>query len=499
MRAPLTTRAYTTRNGYRITEPVAEDFTIEQIEEIIRSGNLEAIRELSRYYYRTNSEYKNNIDFLAHLSLYDWAIIPLFSEDEKGSRTQILKTFYNACNFIEKLDLPVTLARITTEWLISGVYYGILRTTGNKVTIQDLPIEYCRSRFKDFNNLNILEFNLRYFEQIRDEVMREEAISTFPQIVQKAWKLYIAHKRKEGEWVAIPPTEGGISFSFVNDPIPALIAALPELKKLDDATKREGKRDENELYKLLIQRMPIDSNGELVFQLDEVAEIHSSVAEMLADTDTVDVLTTFGETSLESLQDSSAATQSNDRMAKYKTNAYGALGRGEILFNATNSTSLGLQIKKDEALIRAYLDVYEAFIRFYLNDNFIRKGVTFSFQILPTTVFNRNEIQTSYFRGAQYGYSKMLAGVSMGVSQMEQLSLMHLENEFLEMSAKMVPLQSSYTTSGTAVSEEEKTQSSVKKTSTTQTINDITNTGGRPELPDDQKSEKTQANIEAIQ
>jgi len=87
MRAPLTTRAYTTRNGYRITEPVAEDFTIEQIEEIIRSGNLEAIRELSRYYYRTNSEYKNNIDFLAHLSLYDWAIIPLFSEDEKGSRT----------------------------------------------------------------------------------------------------------------------------------------------------------------------------------------------------------------------------------------------------------------------------------------------------------------------------------------------------------------------------------------------------------------------------
>jgi len=82
--------------------------------------------------------------------------------------------------------------------------------------------------------------------------MREEAISTFPQIVQKAWKLYIAHKRKEGEWVAIPPTEGGISFSFVNDPIPALIAALPELKKLDDATKREGKRDENELYKLLI-------------------------------------------------------------------------------------------------------------------------------------------------------------------------------------------------------------------------------------------------------
>jgi len=94
---------------------------------------------------------------------------------------------------------------------------------------------------------------------------------------------------------------GGISFSFSNDPIPLLIASIPELKKLDDAIGREEKRDENELYKLLIQRMPVDSKGELVFQLDEVADIHSSVADMLEDIDTVDVLTTFGETDLESL------------------------------------------------------------------------------------------------------------------------------------------------------------------------------------------------------
>jgi hypothetical protein len=54
--------------------------------------------------------------------------------------------------------------------------------------------------------------------------------------------------------------------------------------------------------------MPIDKDGELVFQLDEVADIHESVAEMLQDVDTVDVLTTFGDTALESLQESSSAT-----------------------------------------------------------------------------------------------------------------------------------------------------------------------------------------------
>jgi hypothetical protein len=76
---------------------------------------------------------------------------------------------------------------------------------------------------------------------------------------------------------------------------------LPDLRKEKDAVGREEKRDENELYKLLIQRMPIDNNGELVFELDEVADIHAGVATMLQDLDTVDVLTTFGETTLENL------------------------------------------------------------------------------------------------------------------------------------------------------------------------------------------------------
>ena len=62
------------------------DFTLEEIQEIIRSGDIIALRELSRYFYRTNSEYRNNIDFLAHLPLYDTVVIPVYQEG-KGSKT----------------------------------------------------------------------------------------------------------------------------------------------------------------------------------------------------------------------------------------------------------------------------------------------------------------------------------------------------------------------------------------------------------------------------
>lgn len=495
-RLPIGDRAYT-RWGYRTSDPVRyQDFTLEEIEHIICEGDIESLRELSRYYYRTNGEYRNNIDFLARLFLYDTMVIPVF-EEGKGSKTQILKAFYSACRFVDNLDLPSTLMRITTEWLKTGIYNGILRQNGEKAVIHELPLEYCRTRFKDMNNLNILEFNLRYFDKFITPELKLEMLETFPEEVQEAYWLWEGSSRKLDSWVDIPSSAGGVCFCFAGDQTPPLISSIPDLKQLKDAVKREEKRDENELYKLLIERMPITSDGELVFQLDEVADIHSSVASMLSDIDTVEVLTTFGETDLESLQETSAATQSADRIEKYKKNAYDALGRSSIIFNADGSSTLAYAIKKDEALMQSFLNVYETWIRFHLNEKFARTGLTFDFEILPTTVFNRKDLQGSYFSGAQYGYSKMLAGVAMGIKQMDQLALMNFENEFLDMSSKMIPLQSSYTTSGTAVAAEGKSGNSAQNSSSSSQNKDINNKGGRPELPDEEKSEKTQANIAA--
>ncbi len=491
-------RTYSSRYGWQINEPVRGDFSLEEIQEIIRSGDIIALRELSRYFYRTNSEYRANIDYLAHLPLYDTVIIPNF-EEGKGSKAQITKAFYNACSFIDKLDIPNTFTNITAQWIKNGIYYGILRMEGDKPTIQDLPLEYCRSRFKDFNNLNILEFNLVYFEHITDKNYKNEVITSFPAVVQKAWVDWTRASKKTDPWVMIPASEGGVCFFFQHDQTPLLIASIPSLKKKDDAIGREEKRDENELYKLLIQKMPVDKDGELVFQLEEIADIHDSVSDMLRDINTVDVLTTLGDTSLESIQESTSATQSADRIDKYRKNAWDALGRGNILFNPDGSSSLAYMIKKDEALMIAYLNIYETWLKFHLNHKFARTGLTFDFEIIPTTVFNRKDLQGIYFSGAQYGYSKMFAGIVMGIKQMSQLSLMIFENDFLKMSEKMIPLQSSYTTPGGVVAGEGKNNSSAQKSSNSTSGRNINNTGGRPELPDEQKSEKTQANIKAAE
>ena len=421
--------------NYRANSVRSRDFTIEEIEEIICSGSLEEIRELSRYYYRTNSLYRMNIDVLAGMPLYYTMVTPIF-ESGKGSQAQITKAFYNACNFVEKLDIKNTLFRVTKEWLKTGVYFGILQEKDGKVVLVDLPLTHCRTRFKDFNNLNVLEFDITYFNyKYSDQVEREMAVLTFPEIVQKAWRDYKAHKLAD-TWVMIPASSGGVTFCFTEDQTPLLIASIPQLLHLKDAVKREEQRDENELYKLLIQRMPIDNNGELVFELEEIEQIHAGVAEMLQQLDTVDVLTTVGEASLENLQDSSAATQSADRLEKYNKQAWEALGRSSLLFNSDGSSSLPYSIKKDEAIVKGYLSAYDTWIKFLINQRFTRTGLTFDFEILPITVFNQKEFAADCLQSAQFGYSKMRTGVAYGIKQTAQLSLITFE--------KMRPVRSGH-------------------------------------------------------
>jgi hypothetical protein len=74
---------------------------------------------------------------------------------------------------------------------------------------------------------------------------------------------------------------------------------------------------------------------------------------------------------------------------------------------------------------------------------------------------------------------------------------MTFENEYLKMHEKMIPLQSSYTTSGNEVATEGKSKTSGENTGKSSSGKDLNNEGGRPTVDDTKKSEKTEANQKA--
>jgi hypothetical protein len=334
---------------------------------------------------------------------------PLLSYYENSDTNRILELI-KGNEYITNQEIATTLSIgiATVKRNIKKMKGVLIDRMGNNRTGHWVILDYCQNIAEpqqDYTSTSTMtEYERMVYEfeadrtiieenkPMSDDELREEAVESFPEVVKKAWRDYENAKKLIDPWIMIPAKSGGICFTFINDQSPLLIASIPQLKKLEDAVGREEKRDENELYKLLIQKMPLDKDGELVFQLDEVADIHESVAEMLQDIDTVDVLTTFGDTDLESLQESSAASQSADRIEKYRKNVWDALGRGNILFNPDGSSSLAYAIKKDEALMIAYLNMYETWIKYHINDKFSRTGLTFDFEIIPTTVFNRDDL-----------------------------------------------------------------------------------------------------------
>lgn len=485
-RAPIGTDAYygnTRHDRYRTGSGERRSVCIgrldlDDIRQILEEGDLAACRRLSYYYYRISGLYRNVILLLSNLSLYQTLVTPVYDINKRPPEEVIAKKFNKAVEFIDALEVPINFARISWKVLLAGSYYGFLRMDKDGYTIQDLPESHCYARFKDCNNLDIIEFDLAYFDTIHDEKLRLEVIKNYPPIIYKMWRKW-KNGDKCAQWVSITAAEGACCF-HIGDGTPLFIASIPDIYQFEKALGREAQRDENELYKLLIERMPVDSKGELVFQLEEVADIHASVASMLSDIDTVDVLTTFGETSLESIQDSSSANSSTERIKKYKDNVYDAMGVSSLYFNADTSSAMVYSAAKDSALISMLTNQYARWLEVQVNSRFAKTNLHFDVAIMPTTHVNRKDIQSQLFQGAQFGYSKMAAGVATGIKQVDMLPIMDFENTILNMSEKMVPLMSSYTASSKDIQ-----QSSTNSNSD----GNLTSESGRPRVDDTVVSE----------
>ena len=50
---------------------------------------------------------------------------------------------------------------------------------------------------------------------------------------------------------------------------------------LEDAQDLDKKKMEQQLIRLIIQEMPIDKNGDLVFDVDEARELHKNAVSMV--------------------------------------------------------------------------------------------------------------------------------------------------------------------------------------------------------------------------
>ena len=489
IKVPQSASSYRSRFGRSYSTISSDGFSKEEIRQILESGDPGSIRELSRYFSRFCGTYSRPLQYYATLLNYGYVIVPHYDVDSKPKK--IKAAYKKISQYIKNFNFDYILPKINYTILTEGVYYALLiEDSDEKPVFYRLPAKFCRSRFIDGTGLPVLELSTDYFNYITDsEIERRAILKLFPKYVQSAYT-----SKKKIVWVEIPPSEGGFCFYFTEDQTPPFVSSTMAAADFENARDREIERDSNELEKILIHKLPINKeDGELLFSLPEAEVLHQSICNMLEDNETINVLTTYGDVSLEGVQDTEASsTASATRLEKYLNSIYDELGTSSAIFNADSATTaLTFAIKKDISLMYAWSKQYELAVNAILRKKAKNDQLYFSIKFLATSSIFRKEDADMYLKMAQYGYPRSTVSAVIGLDMVDLSQVTDFENNVLHLEKSMIPLQSSYTTPG-GENSSNSGKTSEKKTSG----QDLTNEGGRPQKSVEERADRTNANID---
>lgn len=448
----------------------------------IKDRKYETVRKISEYYYDSSGIYARLCQYLAYLYKYDWFITPYIIKKDKSSTTRLLNDYTRVLSYFDNSDIKRLFSSIALTVIRQGVYYGIVIDLKDKFAIQQLPADYCRSRYYSGVNPTV-ELNMRYFDAcFSNPQYRLKILSLFPKEIQKAYVLFKENKlpkdypSDENGWYLINP-DLTVKFNLNESDLPPLIGAIPSLIDLDAAQDLDRKKMMQQLLKIIIQKLPIDKNGDLIFDVDEARDIHNNAVGMLKRAVGIDVLTTFADIETVDTYDKNSSTTSDD-LQRVERTVYNNLGVSQNLFNTEGSVALNTSVLNDEAKMRDLIEQFQSLLNRVVR-KWKRNNYYFTAEILGTTINNYKELSKMYKEQMQIGFSKLLPQVALGHSQSSLLATTTFENNILHLSEVMLPPLSSNTMSS-------------------DTLKAIDNKEGRPELPDEQKSDKTLANIESI-
>jgi len=432
-----------TRYGSYRRERVKE-YTLEEINQIIDSGSVEAQIILSRNYFSRGGFYQRLLMHYATLLKYTSILIPHPSFGKSLSESYIQKKYNNAVNFLDSAKLPKLFTHIAIKVLRDGNYYGVIQeVTDKSISILDLPIFYCRSRFKDKEGNDIIEFNVTYFDTIHDSEYRKKALAAYPKEVVSWYKKYKARKVKS-PWCYIP-SGIGICMSLIDDR-PVFLNIITAALEYDEAKDINKERDLEEIRKILVQRIPHLTDGGLLFEPDEAVEMHKGAVDMMRKNPNLSVLTTYAD--VDAIVSKTANDNSLNSVDKALTNIYAESGSSSQLFGTDSNLSLSTSITNDMALMMVLARKLDNLITSIVNARYGNTNISFTFRILPVSYYNQKEYVETTLKLANSGYSFLLPALAMDISQRELNDLKDLENDVLDLKEKLIPLSTSYTESG---------------------------------------------------
>ncbi len=498
-----------------------EFFNKKDIMRALADRDLRALRAISNYFYRTNGIYQKVVDYYATMYRFDWYIVPDILDDATKEE-KVLKEFVKILDYLDNSYLKKLCSDIALKVIRDGAYFGYIIPSDKGLILQELPIDYCRVRYS-VGNMPAVEFDMSWFDtRFTDVNYRMRILDLFPEDFKKGYLLY-----KKGRlpadpdpWTVMLRPERPWNDTWVNDSIPnakygrwylldpgsvikfdlgpgrgdlpLFVNAIPSIIDLDNAQGLDRQKQAQDLLRIIVQKLPLDKNGDLIFDVDEAKDIHNNAVAMLQHSVGTDIITTFAD--IDSIDLSDARNVDDDDLKRVERTVYNSAGVAKDIFNSDGNLALTNSILQDEGVMRDLKLQFEILFDTIIQRRIkSKKKYNFRFYILDTTQYNYKELSKLYKEEMQIGYGKMFAQIALGHSQNAIMSTAYFENDILGLSEIMIPPMMSSTIGSEDIQNLGKKNQN--KTAETQTRTE--GQAGRPQKEQTELSDKTIANRES--
>lgn len=426
---------YFERYGYH------KNYTIEEVEEIVSSTDVDSKRYLSQVFYRNSGYYIQLVNYFATLLKYSGILIPNPKLGGSLQNNSLKKKYYHADKAISKLKLPLLGVHIAEQVLVNGIYYcAVSEKAKQDIVITELPYQYSRSRFKACDGHHLVEFNVEYFDTLSPDI-RQSVLAAYPQEISDYYNEW-SKGHGNSAWLLLPDTVGRAFVLFKQQPY--FLSVIPSIIKNERMVDIEDKKQANELKKILITEMPHLNDGKLVFEPDEVKIMHDGAAQMVQKSnEDVSVYTTYGKAEVADIGTRDGI--SNKGTENSRKNIYSASGVSSELFSSSTSSGLSTSSKPHLAIMMNLGNQIAAFVEDIINEIYGNGAIFFSYKILPVSYLNEKDFISDSLKMAMSGYPLLIPMAVQNFSAHELINLKEVENNVLKLGEILIPLQSSYT------------------------------------------------------
>lgn len=410
----------------------------------------------SANYYTTNPIYATILNYLSNMFLWRYTIIPHKLYAGKNSRKaapKLDKVYGEMMEIVEGMNLENKIPAELLQLFVEGSVYLTTYYDKESMTINTLilPSKYCRKVGETQFGTSMIKFDYTYFNSLGlSPEEKDEFLLTFPEEMQEQYKRFVQNT-STNRWQQLDPHYS--SCVLLNEKgIPNYVYAIGSIINYERYNDNELQRNKNLLKYVVVHKMPLYQD-QLIFDTEEVATIHKSLAKIINTNEDARLITTYGEVHIDKIAEDS--TTENKVLENAYKSIYDNNGLNNTLFTGNSVEALKYSLRRDQAIVWSYVEQLMNFYNLAINNHLDFGGYQAEINMLRISHYTYQEDIESYRENATLGVAKLDYLVAAGIKQKNIQDRFELEDYLGLINLK--PLQSSYTQTSEDTDKEDST------------------------------------------